>query len=215
MKKSASEKNVPLLQHDEGFLSRGFKSLAGVDEVGRGPLAGPVVASAVIVRDFLFSSRINDSKKMTSAARETAYEEILTKCTVGIAVIEAEEIDTINIFQASLKAMRDAVIKLGVLPDALLVDGPKGLEISVRQFPIIDGDAKSFAIACASIVAKVTRDRMMDYYDGIYPQYGFSRHKGYGTSEHMEALKAQGPCKIHRQSFEPVRVLSRADFINL
>ncbi len=194
-----------LLRHDEQFLKQGFSSLAGVDEAGRGPLAGPVVASAVIVRDFSFLSAVDDSKKLTAKKREAAFDEIMGKCIVGIGVVETREIDRINILQASLKAMEIAVGKLGVLPDCLLVDGNKTPKLPIRQFAIVDGDALSFSIACASIVAKVTRDRMMDYYDDVYPEYGFKKHKGYGTRQHVEALKTKGPCEIHRKSFEPVR----------
>ena len=176
-----------------------------MDEAGRGPLAGPVVASAVIVRDFSFSSAVDDSKKMSAKARNIAYDEILTKCVVGIAIVDHDAIDRINIFQATLKAMEEAVMKLKQVPDGVLIDGPKGPRLPFKQFPIVDGDAKSFSIACASVVAKVTRDRMMEHYDTLYPQYGFAKHKGYGTAEHIEALKKYGPCEIHRKAFEPVR----------
>ena len=179
-----------------------------MDEAGRGPLAGPVVASAVIVRDFSFSSRVDDSKKMSAAARNETYEEILEKCSIGIGIVEPEKIDSLNIFQATMQAMRDAVGKLKEKPDCILIDGPHApTELSGRQFPIVDGDALSFSIACASVVAKVTRDRMMDYYDELFPHYGFRKHKGYGTKEHIEALRKNGPCEIHRKSFEPVRSL--------
>ena len=207
MKKSVSEKRSLLQQHDQTFLDQGFRSLAGVDEAGRGPLAGPVVASAVIVRDFSFSSRVDDSKKMTALARNAAYGEILEKCVIGIGVVEPESIDTLNIFQATMKAMQEAVVKLKETPECLLIDGPHSPELPFKQFAIVNGDALSFSIACASVVAKVTRDRMMDYYDGLFPAYGFKRHKGYGTKEHLEALRKNGPCQIHRKSFEPVRSL--------
>lgn len=208
MKKSAlEEKAASLLRHDQSYLNRGFVSLAGVDEAGRGPLAGPVVASAVIVRDFSFSARIDDSKKMSEKARDAAYDEILAKCAVGVGVIDSAEIDRINIFEATMRAMEAAVMKLGVQPDALLIDGPKAPKLPFRQFPIVDGDALSFSIACASVVAKVTRDRMMDHYDAEYPGYGFAKHKGYGTAAHIQALEAKGPCRIHRKSFEPVKTL--------
>jgi len=195
-----------LLQHDRSFLDQGFSSLAGVDEAGRGPLAGPVVASAVIVRDFSFSTEIDDSKSMTAGARAAAYEEILQKAIVGIGVAEAEAIDRINIYQASLRAMEEAVMKLRQAPDCILVDGPKTPNLPFKQVGIVDGDALSFSIACASVVAKVTRDRIMEYYDDLYPEYGFKDHKGYGTKAHLEALKKYGPCRIHRKSFEPVRL---------
>ena len=205
MKKAASERQELLLQHDRDFLKQGFLSLAGVDEAGRGPLAGPVVASAVIVRDFSFSIRIDDSKKMTAKAREEAYEEILRRCVVGIGVVDHERIDEINILQASLAAMEIAVTKLSEVPDCILIDGNKVPRLPFRQFPVVDGDAKSFSIACASVIAKVTRDRMMEYYDELYPQYGFGKHKGYGTKQHLEALQKNGPCLIHRRSFDPVK----------
>jgi ribonuclease HII len=180
-----------------------------VDEAGRGPLAGPVVASAVIVRDFLFLSPIDDSKKMSAKARDTAYDEILEKCVVGISVVDPPLIDEVNIFQATMRAMEEAVMKLGVLPDCILIDGPKAPRLPFKQVPIVDGDAISFSIACASVVAKVTRDRIMRYYDTLYPEYDFSKHKGYGTKDHIEALKKHGPCKIHRKSFEPVKSLCK------
>ena len=177
-------------------------------------MAGPVVASAVIVRDFSFLLALDDSKKMSASARDGAYDEILAKCQVGIGVVESGEIDRINILEATMQAMQEAVAKLGEMPGCLLIDGNKSPRLPacrtgrpIRQFPIVDGDALSFSIACASVVAKVTRDRMMDYCDEIYPQYGFKKHKGYGTTEHVEALKKYGPCKIHRISFEPIKSL--------
>ncbi len=204
MKKSASEKKSLLLQHDKAFLDQGFLSLAGVDEAGRGPLAGPVVASAVIVRDFSFLSPIDDSKKMTPLSREKAYAEILEKSVVGIGVVDVLKIDEINIYRATMLAMEEAVKQLKVTPDAVLIDGPKAPRTPFKQFPIVNGDAISFSIACASVVAKVTRDRMMMHYDRVYPEYGFKNHKGYGTRKHLEALERYGPCKIHRKSFRPV-----------
>lgn len=206
MKKSEGKSRQILLQHDQSFLDQGFSSLAGVDEAGRGPLAGPVVASAVIVRDFSFLLKVDDSKLLTPAARAAAFDEIIEKAVVGIGIVESEVIDEINIYEATFRAMEEAVMKLAEVPGCILVDGGKAPRLPFKQFPIVDGDAKSFSIACASIVAKVIRDRMMDYYDGIYPQYGFKKHKGYGTEEHLAALKKHGPCKIHRKSFEPVRL---------
>ena len=178
-----------------------------MDEAGRGPLAGPVVASAVIVRDFSFLRTVDDSKKMSASAREEACEEILAKCRVGIGVVESDEIDRINILEATMRAMQEAVVKLGEMPGCLLIDGNRSPRLPVRQFPIVDGDALSFSIACASIVAKVMRDRMMDYYDEVYPKYGFKDHKGYGTAGHVAAIQKHGPCKIHRTSFEPIKSL--------
>lgn len=201
MKKNAGRSRLKLLRLDRSFLDRGFLSLAGVDEAGRGPLAGPVVASAVVVREFSFEARIDDSKLMTPAAREIAYREILEKCAVGVSIVEHEVIDEINILQATLRAMRGAVSRLPVPPDCLLVDGNKSPDVACKSFAIVDGDAKSLSIACASIVAKVTRDRIMEEYSRMFPQYGFARHKGYGTSEHYDALEKHGPSPIHRRSF--------------
>ena len=209
MKKSESAKKrrLKLLGHDHFFLGQGFLSLAGVDEAGRGPLAGPVVASAVIVRDFSFSEPVDDSKALTARARETAYEEIWDKCAVGVGVIAPEVIDEINILEASMLAMEEAVRQLKTAPDCVLIDGRKTPDLPYCRFPIVNGDARSFSIACASIVAKVTRDRIMNRYDEIYPKYGFKNHKGYGTRQHLAALERHGPCKIHRRTFEPVKSL--------
>ena len=206
MRKSASEKRRrQLLQHDQYFLNQGFSSLAGVDEAGRGPLAGPVVASAVIVRDFSFSCRVDDSKAMTAGERHSAYGEILERCDVGVGIVGPGSVDRVNILQATLLAMRQAVMNLSRPPDCVLVDGRETPRLPHLQIRIVNGDALSFSIACASVVAKVVRDSLMDYYDGIYPDYGFSRHKGYGTAAHLEALKRKGPCGIHRRSFAPLR----------
>lgn len=205
MRKKSEKKLQQLLLHDITFLEQGYESLAGVDEAGRGPWAGPVVASAVVVRDASFLSDINDSKKMTPRSRDEAYAEILAKCDVGVGIVDAASIDRWNILQATFRAMEDAVSKLGVQPSCVLIDGDKIPRLEARQFPIVGGDRKSLAIACASIVAKVTRDRMMDDYDKTYPVYGFKNHKGYGTSEHARALSDHGPCNIHRKSFAPIR----------
>lgn len=178
-----------------------------MDEAGRGPLAGPVVAAAVLVRDFSFSQGVDDSKRMTARSRERAYAEILQKCSVSVCVVDAGEIDRLNILRATLEGMRRAVEGLDVRPDAVLVDGPHAPPLQGVVEPVVDGDAKSFSIACASIVAKVTRDRLMHEYDGRYPQYGFASHKGYGTARHVAAIREHGPCEIHRRSFEPIRSL--------
>jgi ribonuclease HII len=208
LKKTAEKKLSRLSQlllFDEGFRKQGFTSLAGVDEAGRGPWAGPVVASAVIVKDVSFSNPVDDSKKMTAVSRERIYGEILAKCEVGVGIVEVDEIDRLNILEATFQAMRQALERLGSSPDCVLVDGNRSPRVPYRFQSVIDGDARSFSIACASVVAKVTRDRMMDVLDGQYPQYGFAKHKGYGTREHAEALKKHGPCRIHRKSFEPVK----------
>ncbi|MBI4432441.1 MAG: ribonuclease HII [Candidatus Omnitrophica bacterium] len=205
MKKENGKRRHRLLLHDDSFLKKGFASLAGVDEAGRGPLAGPLVASAVIVRDFSFLNRIDDSKRLTPLLREKAYDEIVKKSWVGIAVISHEEIDAVNIFQATMLAMQRAVRGLPVRPDCILVDGNRAPALGAQAFPIVEGDARSFSIACASVVAKVTRDRLMRQYHEKFPQYGFYQHKGYGTPGHLQALKKHGPCEIHRKSFEPIK----------
>ena len=173
--------------------------LCGIDEVGRGPLAGPVVAAAVILPTDSQILYLNDSKKLTAAKREELYEVIMREAVaVGLGMADPERIDQINILQATYEAMREAVGKLSVMPQLLLNDAVTIPEI---QVPIIKGDAKSVSIAAASIVAKVTRDRMMEEYDKTFPEYGFASNKGYGAQVHIEALKKYGPCPIHRRTF--------------
>jgi Ribonuclease HII len=194
-----------LLLHEKSLNSSGYRSIAGVDEAGRGPLAGPVVACAVIIRDIRFKERIDDSKKLTPRRRESACREILEKSIVGIGIIDEKVIDRINIYQATKKAMQMAVSKLKIPPDYCLVDGNMKIATKSPLKCIVGGDSKSLSIAAASIVAKVTRDDIMVKYDKLYPQYGFARHKGYGTKEHMAALEMHGPSPIHRFSFKPVK----------
>ncbi len=177
-------------------------SICGIDEVGRGPLAGPVVAGAVILPKDCEILYINDSKKLSEKQREALYDEIYEKAiAVGIGMATVETIDEINILQATYKAMQMAIQNLSVKPDLLLNDAVTIPNVDIVQVPIIKGDAKSISIAAASIVAKVTRDRMMEEYDKIYPQYGFASNKGYGSSVHIEALKKYGACDIHRKTF--------------
>lgn len=179
-----------------------YTHICGVDEVGRGPFAGPVVAAAVILPKDCDILYLNDSKKLSEKKRETLYDEIYEKAeAIGIGMASEKVIDEINILQATYQAMRSAIGKLDVVPDLLLNDAVTIPEVSIRQVPIIKGDAKSASIAAASIVAKVTRDRMMKEYDGIYPGYQFAKNKGYGTKAHIEAIKAQGICDIHRRTF--------------
>ena len=176
--------------------------LCGIDEVGRGPLAGPVVAGAVILPKDCQILYLNDSKKLTARRRELLYDEIMEKAVaVGIGVISQEVIDDINILQATYEAMRQAVGKLSVCPDILLNDAVTIPGLPQKQVPIIKGDAKSLSIAAASVVAKVTRDRMMEALDAKYPEYGFASNKGYGSAAHMAALREYGPCPLHRRSF--------------
>ncbi|MFQ9934349.1 MAG: ribonuclease HII [Lachnospiraceae bacterium] len=178
------------------------KYICGIDEVGRGPLAGPVVACAVILPPDEEILYINDSKKLSEKKRESLYDEIMEKAVaVGIGMESPAVIDEINILQATYKAMRTAIKNLSVTPDILLNDAVTIPEIEIEQVPIIKGDAKSVSIAAASIVAKVTRDRLMAEYDSIYPGYGFASNKGYGSRQHIDSLKALGKTPIHRNSF--------------
>lgn len=179
-----------------------FGYLCGIDEVGRGPLAGPVVAGAVILPKDCDILYLNDSKQLSEKKREELYDVIMEKAvSVGLGFSSPERIDEINILQATYEAMREAVSKLSVQPDVLLNDAVTIPGLPMKQVPIIKGDAKSVSIAAASIVAKVTRDRMMVEYDTVFPEYGFASNKGYGAAAHIEALKKYGPCPIHRRSF--------------
>ena len=189
-----------LMRYEREYDSEGL--IAGVDEAGRGPLAGPVVAAAVILHPGAEILGINDSKKLSEKKREALYPEILEKAmAVGVGIVSAARIDEINILQATYEAMRKAVEGLCFSPDLLLVDAVTIPGLAVKQVPIIKGDAKSLSIGAASIVAKVTRDRLMRELDKIYPEYGFEGHKGYGTAAHIAALKEFGPCPVHRRSF--------------
>ena len=176
--------------------------LCGIDEAGRGPLAGPVVAGAVILPKDCEILYLNDSKKLTEKRRELLYDEIMEKAVaVGVGVVGPERIDAVNILQATYEAMRMAVANLSVSPDLLLNDAVTIPLMELPQVPIVKGDAKSVSIAAASVIAKVTRDRMMAEYDKMFPGYGFASHKGYGSAAHIAALKEIGPCAIHRRSF--------------
>jgi ribonuclease HII len=178
---------------------------AGVDEAGRGPLAGPVVAAAVLLTQVEGLTGLNDSKKLTPKKRRALYHEIISRHVVGVGFADEREIDTVNILQASLLAMKRAVLDLPVSPEGLLIDGTFSTELPLPQKTVIDGDAKSASIAAASVVAKVLRDAWMEKRDLEYPLYGFARHKGYGTPQHLDALSRYGACPIHRRSFDPVR----------
>lgn len=176
--------------------------ICGIDEVGRGPLAGPVVAGAVILPKDCPILYLNDSKQLSAKKREELYDVIMAEAVcVGLGFVGPERIDEVNILQATYEAMREAIGKLSVIPDVLLNDAVTIPGVSIRQVPIIKGDAKSVSIAAASIVAKVTRDRLMEQYDEVFPEYGFAANKGYGAAAHIEALKKYGPCPIHRRSF--------------
>ena len=179
-----------------------YELICGIDEAGRGPLAGPVVAGAVILPRDCEILYLNDSKKLSAAKREALYDEIMDKASaVGVGMASPARIDEINILQATYEAMRDAVAKLGVEPGILLNDAVTIPGILVPQVPIVKGDAKSVSIAAASIIAKVTRDRLMVQYDEVLPGYGLAQNKGYGSKDQIEALKRLGPTPIHRQSF--------------
>jgi len=196
------------LRHERALRKTGVQSIAGIDEAGRGPLAGPVVAAAVILPDKFRHKVLTDSKKLTPAVRELLYAE-LTAADSGIlwavAIAEHDEIDRINILRATHQAMRRAVAALPSLPQHALIDGLPVRPFPVPQTALVGGDGLSFSIAAASILAKVTRDRIMVEMDALYPVYHFSQHKGYGTADHLAMLRAHGPCPIHRRSFLPVR----------
>lgn len=195
-----------LKKYEYMAYEQGFQYIAGVDEVGRGPLAGPVAAAAVILpRDFCLSG-VNDSKALSEKKRQSLVGQIKQEALAwSVAVLSPEYIDRENILNATREAMRMAIKALRPVPDYLLIDAVKIPDIKIKQLPIIKGDALSISIACASIIAKVERDEMMKNYDTLYPNYGFARHKGYATREHILALQQYGPCPIHRKSFEPIK----------
>lgn len=196
----------PMDYFEKMYTRRGYHRIAGVDEVGRGPLAGPVVAAAVILSEDGIGERLFDSKKISSKKREHLYETILAKAQgVGIGIIGQEEIDRINILEATLEAMALAIGNLPIPPDFVLIDGPHGIKVSIPQKPIRKGDQLCNSIAAASIVAKVTRDRMMLECHQKYPQYNFAQHKGYGTKEHQRAIEKFGACELHRKTFRGVK----------
>lgn len=189
-----------LKQYEREYES--YEFVCGIDEVGRGPLAGPVVAGAVILPKDCDILYINDSKKLSAAKREELYDEIMEKAVAtGIGMVSPQRIDEINILQATYEAMREAIAKLNPQPDILLNDAVTIPQVSINQVPIIKGDAKSISIGAASIIAKVTRDRLMEEYDSILPGYGFASNKGYGSADHIKAIKDMGPTPIHRLTF--------------
>lgn len=186
----------------EDKYSDRYKNIAGIDEAGRGPLAGPVVAGAVILPRDCEILYLNDSKQVNKNKREELFDEIKEKAVAyGVGIASPEIIDKINILQATYRAMGEAVSNMQVMPDCLLVDAVTIPGMACKQVGIVKGDEKSLSIAAASIIAKVTRDRMMTEFDKIYPEYGFASHKGYGSKAHIEAIKKHGPCPIHRATF--------------
>jgi ribonuclease HII len=192
-----------LYKYEKRAYSEGFQVIAGVDEAGRGPLAGPVVAAACILPKNFLLEGIDDSKKLTPAKRESLYQTLTThpQIVYAIGILDHAAIDAINIYQATIQAMLKAIEGLSLRPDLLLVDGMGLPHAEIPSWKIIEGDALSLSIAAGSIIAKVTRDRMMEEYHRQWPEYGFKQHKGYGTPAHLQALEKHGPCPIHRRSF--------------
>ncbi|MBV9489376.1 MAG: ribonuclease HII [Verrucomicrobia bacterium] len=199
-------------RHENELRARGISVVAGLDEVGRGPLAGPVVAAAVILPEGFRLRGLTDSKQLSPATRENVYFALSANRAVvaAIGLASAEEIDQVNILQATHRAMGRALGVLGRQPQHLLVDGRPVPALPLPQTAIVDGDAQSLSIAAASVIAKVTRDRMMQGWHRRFPQYGFDRHKGYPTGEHLRCLRTYGPCPIHRRSFAPVGQAQRS-----
>ncbi|AQX54030.1 ribonuclease HII [Priestia flexa] len=202
---SLKEQFYQMLAYENKLYDQGLQFIAGVDEVGRGPLAGPVVAAAVILSRDFFLPGLTDSKKLSEAKREEFYEQICQQAVaVGVGIVDAATIDKLNIYQATKKAMLEAIEGLSIEPQALLIDAME-LPLNIPQESIIKGDATSISIAASSVVAKVTRDRMMKELALIYPEYGFEKHMGYGTKQHLEAIDTYGILKEHRRSFAPIK----------
>ena len=195
------------LRHERALRLIGCARIAGIDEAGRGPLAGPVVAAAGVLPVKFRHAILNDSKQLTPKRRDALYEELTTRAGLEwtVSIVEPEEIDQINILRATHEAMRRAVAAMSVPPDHVLIDGLPVRPFPIEQTALVGGDALSFSIAAASIIAKVTRDRLMVEMDARFPGYDFTRHKGYGTALHFAMLRAHGPCPIHRRSFLPVQ----------
>jgi len=196
--------DLPNFTFELSALQRGHTLVCGIDEAGRGPWAGPVVAAAVILNQNNIPEGLNDSKKLTHEKREALFDPIMKSSHVGIGIVSAREIDDVNILQATYLAMRWAVQNLKTQPTLALVDGNRAPPLFCKVETIIKGDAKSLSIAAASIIAKVTRDRMLIAMENLFPGYGFAIHKGYGTTKHAAALAQLGPCSEHRKSFKPI-----------
>lgn len=194
-----------MCEHELVAREQGFQLIAGIDEAGRGPLAGPVVSAAVILKSTSYIEGLNDSKQISESKRNSLYASIFEEAiSVGIGMIESEEIDQINIYEATKKSMLMAVRDLKKEPDILFIDAMK-LHSIYPERSFVKGDAISISIAAASIIAKVTRDQIMLDYDRQYPEYGFKKHMGYGTKAHLDAIRKYGPCPVHRKSFEPIK----------
>ena len=196
---------MDLFEFESKASHQGFKNIAGIDEAGRGPLAGPVVAAAVIFPSKVNIPDLNDSKKLSANKREELFPKIQEiSVAFGLAVVDQKVIDKINILQAARLAMKQAVETLKITPGLLLIDGNQKIDSTLNQWVIVKGDSRSLSIAAASVLAKVTRDRIMDSYHKLYPQYEFNRHKGYGTRLHRNLIQEHGPCPIHRRTFKGV-----------
>lgn len=203
MKEKEIERLNVLKEFENKLYSEGLKYIAGIDEAGRGPLAGPVVVGIAIMKPNSFIEGVNDSKKISEKKRELLYEQITNEAIDwSVGIVDQNEIDEINILNATKKALHMAITNLKIKPDRILVDALEHIDTcGIPYTSIIKGDAKVYSISAASIIAKVTRDRMMKEYDEIYPEYGFAGHKGYGTAKHIQAIKTYGPCPLHRKTF--------------
>ena len=203
MKEKEEARLLSLKEIEKEFFDKGISYIAGIDEAGRGPLAGPVVVGTVILKPDSMIEGVNDSKKISENKREKLYD-IITKeaLSYGVGIVYQEEIDEINILQATKKALTESIKQLEIKPNIIMVDALTGIDtLGIPYKSIIKGDAKCYSIAAASIIAKVTRDRIMREWDKVYPEYGFASHKGYGTAKHIAAIKEFGPCPLHRRSF--------------
>ncbi len=203
MKEKELERLTKLKEIESKIYNTGIETICGIDEAGRGPLAGPVVVAAAIMPKDSAIEGVNDSKKVSEKKREVLYEQIIKEAIAyGVGIIDQKEIDEINILNATKKGLTTAIQELKLKPERILVDALTGIDtLGIPYTSIIKGDAKSYSIAAASIIAKVTRDRIMREWDQIYPQYGFEKHKGYGTKMHIDAIKEYGLCPLHRLSF--------------
>ena len=203
MNEKEEQRLTELKKIENEIYKTGVQTICGIDEAGRGPLAGPVVVAAVIMPKDSFIEGVNDSKKVSEKKREALYEQITNEAIAwGVGIIDQKEIDEINILNATKKGLTTSIKELKVKPDRIIVDALDKIDtLGIPYTPIIKGDAKCYSIAAASIIAKVTRDRIMRQWDEIYPMYGFEKHKGYGTAMHMQAIREYGLCPIHRRSF--------------
>ncbi|MBN9379035.1 MAG: ribonuclease HII [Chlamydiales bacterium 38-26] len=213
MGKRETKRLLKLNSYEDEARSQGYQLIAGVDEAGRGPLAGPVVAAACIIPQGILIPGVNDSKQLNAGERAELFQLIISddRIVYGVGIVDPQTIDKVNIYQATILAMLEAISKLPISPHFLLVDGMKLPHPSIPAQKIIDGDAKSQSIAAASIIAKETRDQLMVQYHERWPEYGFNQHKGYGTEKHLKALQAYGICPLHRLSFEPVKALLKIE----